>query len=168
MILSNLSKDLELVHSIVNFALILKNNLETSKTILSLNIFQTHFRINVHSVTQSWGLIKLCLVIFNVITKINKDFYNFHFLLLTPSCNFRWNFLLWRLWSLHCKRAYQCWLLLHNLWIQYRKRCVSDVRNHIESKHFPNSFNCQCSFCAVVLKTNKALPRHVQNHHQNQ
>jgi len=47
----------------------------------------------------------------------------------------------------------------------YRKRGKADVRNHIESKHFPNSFTYNCHICSLVVGTNKALSRHVQNAH---
>jgi len=50
----------------------------------------------------------------------------------------------------------------------YRKRGKADVRNHIESKHFPNTFTYSCEMCSYVVGTNKALSRHVQNVHNAQ
>ena len=44
-----------------------------------------------------------------------------------------------------------------------RKR---DIRNHIESKHFPNSFSYQCQYCNTTVGTNKALSRHVERFHK--
>ena len=41
------------------------------------------------------------------------------------------------------------------------------VRNHVESKHFPNTFSYQCQQCDTVLGTNTALYRHVQRVHKN-
>jgi len=52
-----------------------------------------------------------------------------------------------------------------NICQMYRKRGKADVRNHIESKHFPNSFTYNCHLCSYVVGTNKALSRHVQNVH---
>jgi len=52
-----------------------------------------------------------------------------------------------------------------NICQMYRKRGKADVRNHIESKHFPNSFSYNCHICSYVVGTNKALSRHVQNAH---
>ena len=72
MILSNISRDLERVPIIANFARILRDSLVWSKTMLNPNIFQTHFHTNVSSVIQYWGLTKLCIVMFNGVTKTNK------------------------------------------------------------------------------------------------
>jgi len=55
-----------------------------------------------------------------------------------------------------------------NICQMYRKRQKSDVRNHIESKHFPNMFSYSCDQCDYVAGTNKALSRHVQNVHKAQ
>ena len=41
-----------------------------------------------------------------------------------------------------------------------------DIRNHIESKHFPNSFSYQCQYCNTVVGTNKALSRHIERAHK--
>lgn len=49
---------------------------------------------------------------------------------------------------------------------QFRKRGFSEVRNHIESKHFPNSFSYQCNMCNLTLGTNTALTRHQQRVHK--
>ena len=50
---------------------------------------------------------------------------------------------------------------------KFRKRGRSDVKDHIESIHFPNSFSYQCQYCDHVVGTNKALTRHVQRLHKN-
>ena len=39
------------------------------------------------------------------------------------------------------------------------------LKEHIESKHFPNSFSYQCPECSHVVGTKKALKRHRQNRH---
>ena len=49
----------------------------------------------------------------------------------------------------------------------FRKRSRSDVRNHIESKHFPNTFSYTC-FCEAKFGTNTALTRHKQRFHREQ
>ena len=36
----------------------------------------------------------------------------------------------------------------------------SNVRNHVESKHFPNSFVYNCEKCGLSVGTKKALQRH--------
>jgi len=38
----------------------------------------------------------------------------------------------------------------------------SNVRNHIEAKHFPNTFTYNCPKCARQLASKKALQNHVQ------
>ena len=41
----------------------------------------------------------------------------------------------------------------------------SNLKRHIESKHFANSFSYQCPECPHVVGTRKALERHKQNCH---
>ena len=36
----------------------------------------------------------------------------------------------------------------------------SNVRNHIESKHFPNTFTYNCPICAKILASKKSLQNH--------
>jgi len=48
----------------------------------------------------------------------------------------------------------------------FRKRGVPDVKNHVESKHFPNTFSYSCNLCDVVLGTATALTRHHQRVHK--
>ena len=48
----------------------------------------------------------------------------------------------------------------------FRKRGIPDVRNHIESKHFPNTFSYNCELCDAALGTATALKRHHQRVHQ--
>ena len=50
----------------------------------------------------------------------------------------------------------------------YAQTQFSVVKNHVESKHFPNTFSYQCQQCDTVLGTNTALYRHVQRVHKNQ
>ena len=50
----------------------------------------------------------------------------------------------------------------------YRRRGIADVRNHIESKHFPNTFSYSCNLCDIVLGTNTALVRHKQSKHKQE
>jgi len=46
----------------------------------------------------------------------------------------------------------------------YGKRGRADVRDHIESRHFPGTFSYNCLQCNQTLPTNKALKRHKQKH----
>ena len=39
------------------------------------------------------------------------------------------------------------------------------VKNHVESKHFPNSFNYNCPLCDKVLTTNNAFLIHKRRYH---
>ena len=49
----------------------------------------------------------------------------------------------------------------------YNNKQFGVVKNHVESKHFPNTFSYQCQQCDTVLGTNTALYRHVQRVHKN-
>ena len=40
----------------------------------------------------------------------------------------------------------------------------SNVRKHIESRHFPNSFSYSCPNCATVVGTQMALDKHMAIH----
>lgn len=42
----------------------------------------------------------------------------------------------------------------------------TDVRYHVESKHYPNHFSYNCQYCDHVLGTFIAMKRHVQAHHK--
>merc|ERR1719186_2225058 len=44
---------------------------------------------------------------------------------------------------------------------QFYNRSVTNVRNHIESKHFPNSFMYTCRKCSINVSTKVALDRHI-------
>ena len=43
-----------------------------------------------------------------------------------------------------------------------------NLRNHIESKHFPYTFKYQCPDCNIVLNTNKAFLVHRSKTHKSQ
>jgi len=45
----------------------------------------------------------------------------------------------------------------------FRHNTKYHVRNHVESKHFPNSFLYSCPTCAKEVSTRKALERHKAN-----
>jgi len=47
-----------------------------------------------------------------------------------------------------------------SLCLQFTHVAKSNVRNHIESRHFPNSFVYNCEHCGHNLGTKKALQRH--------
>ena len=48
----------------------------------------------------------------------------------------------------------------------YQQAKFGVVKNHIESKHFPDTFSYSCPFCDAVLGTNTALKIHKQRHHK--
>ena len=101
MILSNLSKDLivVVVPTIVNFAPMSRHSLVWSRTMLSQNIFQTHFRINVNSVTLSWGLILHYIVMFNECTnKWTRNWWHFY-LKVQSNIQKIWTSSYWRNWE---------------------------------------------------------------------
>jgi len=45
---------------------------------------------------------------------------------------------------------------------QFSNQAIVNVRNHIESKHFPNSFTYNCPKCQIMKNTKKALEIHVR------
>jgi len=49
--------------------------------------------------------------------------------------------------------------------LQFSNKSSGHVRNHLESKHFPNTFSYACPFCDMVLGTRKALEVHRQRKH---
>merc|ERR1719154_132770 len=49
---------------------------------------------------------------------------------------------------------------------QFSSKSVTNVRHHVESKHFPNTFNYQCNQCEQNFGTNKALDVHRQRTHR--
>jgi len=49
---------------------------------------------------------------------------------------------------------------------QFFNKSVTNVRNHVESKHFPNLFSYQCNQCDMTLGTQKALDVHRQRNHK--
>ena len=42
------------------------------------------------------------------------------------------------------------------------------VRNHVESKHFPNVFEYHCKICFKTCSTKKGLEVHISEKHRNQ
>ena len=48
----------------------------------------------------------------------------------------------------------------------YSQAQFSVVKNHIESKHFPNTFSYQCPFCNKNFGTNKAFIIHKNRYHK--
>jgi len=57
---------------------------------------------------------------------------------------------------------YQC-----TLCSEFSHKSRSNVRNHIVSKHFPNSFSYPCHFCEKILPSNQALLKHKSVFHKN-
>ena len=48
----------------------------------------------------------------------------------------------------------------------YSQAQFSVVKNHVESKHFPNTFSYQCPFCDKHFGTNKAFIIHKNRFHK--
>jgi len=51
---------------------------------------------------------------------------------------------------------------------QFSHHSRHSVRNHVESKHFPNSFSYPCTECGKMCSTRKAYENHIQKHKQSQ
>ena len=49
---------------------------------------------------------------------------------------------------------------------QFSNRSVTNVRNHIESKHFPNFFTYNCKHCDMKFGTNTAMEIHTRRTHK--
>jgi hypothetical protein len=41
-----------------------------------------------------------------------------------------------------------------------------DVRNHVESVHFPHMFTYECAVCGIKLSSRKSLDNHKYRHHR--
>ena len=50
---------------------------------------------------------------------------------------------------------------------EYTNNGRNHVRNHVESKHFPNSFQYQCPQCDKTCNTKKGLDVHKSERHRN-
>ena len=46
----------------------------------------------------------------------------------------------------------------------YRQRSLFFLRNHVESKHFPNTFDYACPICGKVLGSKHAFLWHKRSH----
>ena len=58
---------------------------------------------------------------------------------------------------------YQC-----TLCSEFSHKSRANVRNHIESKHFPNSFSYPCHFCEKILPSHQSLLKHKSVYHKNE
>lgn len=45
----------------------------------------------------------------------------------------------------------------------FKNRTITNVRNHIESKHFPGIFNYTCTICNKVLGSKTSFRDHTQS-----
>ena len=43
---------------------------------------------------------------------------------------------------------------------QYANKSATNVRNHIESKHFPGMISYQCDWCRKVFSTKQSMDKH--------
>ena len=59
------------------------------------------------------------------------------------------------------KGSRQCGLCFN-----FESKDTWDLRNHIEARHFPDTFNYQCPECSIVLRTNKAYKNHKNRAHK--
>jgi len=50
---------------------------------------------------------------------------------------------------------------------QFTHHSRHSVRNHVESKHFPNTFSYPCHECGKMSTTRKAYENHIQKHRQS-
>ena len=50
--------------------------------------------------------------------------------------------------------------IMCNICRVYRNKTITNVRMHIESKHFPGTFEYSCSMCCRQFNTKLALDRH--------
>ena len=57
--------------------------------------------------------------------------------------------------------SYSCTLCDHN------QKLLFDVRNHVESKHFPNTFTYTCEFCGKTSGTRGAFLAHKKKNHKS-
>ena len=48
----------------------------------------------------------------------------------------------------------------------YSQKQLWTVKNHVESKHFPNSFTYNCPMCEKVFGTNQAFMKHKNRAHK--
>ena len=55
---------------------------------------------------------------------------------------------------------YECTLCFHNV------ISLKDVKNHVESKHFPNTFSYSCTLCDKTFGTNSAYTTHKGRYHK--
>ena len=55
---------------------------------------------------------------------------------------------------------YGCTLCSHNV------SSLKDVKNHVESKHFPNTFSYSCPLCDKIFGTNSAYTTHKVRYHK--
>ena len=49
---------------------------------------------------------------------------------------------------------------------KFTNKSLSNVRNHIESKHYPNTFSYNCKHCQSVFGTYNSLNMHERNSHR--
>ena len=50
---------------------------------------------------------------------------------------------------------------------EHKQKLMFDVRNHVESKHFPNTFTYSCEFCAMSFGTRSAYLGHKKKFHRH-
>jgi len=58
---------------------------------------------------------------------------------------------------------YQC-----TLCSEFSHKSRANIRNHIESKHFQNSFSYPCHFCEKILPSHQSLLKHKSVYHKNE
>jgi len=53
-----------------------------------------------------------------------------------------------------------------NICLQFKHGGRNQVRNHVESKHFPNQFQYNCEYCEKSCSTKKGLEVHISEKHR--
>ena len=143
--------------SFVTFVLGFLVNVEIgSETMWNQSIFLNTFHIHVLSVTRFWGQ-KMLSQITNIKSTKNVDW---PWIVISDGISSYEDFDKF-IAKGHFETGYYCTICQ-----QFRKRAFAEVRNHVESKHFPNSFSYQCNLCDLTLGTNTALTRHKQRVHK--
>ena len=49
---------------------------------------------------------------------------------------------------------------------QFANKSITNVKSHLESKHFPNTFQYDCTYCDKHFGTRGALHKHVSRMHK--
>lgn len=131
-----------------------RNSLELSTTMWNPNTFLIHSITAVLTVIRSLEPTKHLSVTRTLTTSISPKFKN---------C----------LGTIHSPEDFEQYIIRNNgqgrIGCQLCQHTVlnfTDMRNHVESIHFPNTFSYKCPFCDQAFGTNKAFKVHKQRSHK--